>query len=65
MQRSAFAAAAGESWTDRNLLFVCEWKIFETSAVNDTADRHVMIVETSAVPGDSDSLVSVQRRIQA
>ena len=56
---------AGESWTDRNLLFVCEGKIFETAAVYDSAYRHVMVVGTSAVPGDTDSLVSVQRRIQA
>ena len=62
---SAFAAATGESWTDRNLFYVCEWEIFKAVSVNDPADRHVMVVGTSAVPGDPDSFVSVQRRIQA
>ena len=47
------------------MLFVCEWKIIETAAVYDPADRHVMVIGTSSVPGDPDSFVSIQRRIQA
>ena len=56
---------AGESWTDRNQLFVCIWKIIEAVAINDPADRHVMVVRASAVPGDPDRFVGVQGRIQA